>query len=190
MLLELVLAGRLDLRADGRKNEVVVIDPSPLGDPILDGALRIVRDRVPMDPVSAIGKVGVKLRDRLYEGLASRGIVRREKGKLLLVFPITSWPATDSRHEDALRRELTDVLRRKGEASPRSASVIALLSAADLLTLVVDKPELKAAKARGREIAEGNWASDSVKQAIQNAQAAIAAAVMVSTTAVVIAGAN
>ena len=56
---------------------------------------------------------------------------------------------------------------------------------ADMLRIVVDRPDLRAAKARGKEIGQGDWASDSVRKAIQETQAAVTAAVVVSTTAAV-----
>ena len=68
----------------------------------------------------------------------------------------------------------------------RSAAILSVLTAANLLKTVVDKPDLKAAKVRGKEIGEDNWAADSVRKVIQETQAAISTAVMVST--VVVAG--
>ena len=65
-----------------------------------------------------------------------------------------------------------------------------MLTAADLLTTVVEKGDLKTAKARGQQIGEGNWAGDSVRKVIQETQAALAAAVMVSTTAVIVGGSS
>jgi hypothetical protein len=55
---------------------------------------------------------------------------------------------------------------------------------------VVEKGDLKTAKARGQQIGEGNWAGDSVRKVIQETQAALAAAVMVSTTAVIVGGSS
>ena len=65
-----------------------------------------------------------------------------------------------------------------------------MLTAADMLKTVVDKPDLKLAKERGQRIGDGNWATDSVRKAIQEMQAAMSVAVMVSTTAVVVGGSS
>lgn len=190
VLMELVVARRLELLQDGKKPQVVVIDTTPLGDPILDPALQILVDKAPMEPVTAIGRIGRGLRESLYENLQQRGIVRREKTRFWGIIPITRWPAEDSSHEDELRLALNSVLLEGQDPTARVAAVIALLSAADLLKLAVDKSQLKVAQDRGQDIADGNWASDSVKKAIQNAQAAIAAAVMVSATTVVMASSS
>jgi hypothetical protein len=68
--------------------------------------------------------------------------------------------------------------------------IITVLTAADLLTTVVPRSDLKAAKARGTQIGDGNWAGESVRRVITQAQAALSAAVMVSTTAVVVGGSS
>jgi hypothetical protein len=187
VLIELVVARRVDLQGEGKKALVVVIDKTPLGDAILDPALRDLLEKGPIKPVAAIGRLGKGLRARLYDGLHDRGILRRERAKVLGLFPTTRWPAQDSHYEDDLRGQLTDALVLGQEPTGRVAAVIAVLSAADMLGAVVDKPDLKAAKARGEKIGEGNWASDGVRKAIQDTQAAMTTAVMVSTAATIVA---
>ena len=69
------------------------------------------------------------------------------------------------------------------EPSPQTGALLAVLDASDLLKHVVDRPDRKAAKARAKQIAEGNWASAGVRKAIEASQAAITAAVVASTVA-------
>jgi hypothetical protein len=190
VLMELVVAGRIGLEGQERKAQVVVIDTTPLGDPTLDPALQTLLEKAPIRPVSAIGKLGKGLRERLYNGLEDRGILRRDSGRILGIFPTTSWPAEDSRHEDELRKDISNVLVIGQEPTARVAAIIAVLTAADMLKTVVDKPDLKLAKERGQRISDGNWATDSVRKAIQEMQAAMSVAVMVSTTAVVVGGSS
>lgn len=190
VLMELVVAGRVGLDGEGRKAQVVVIDEAPMGDPTLDPALQSLVEKAPIRPVSAIGKLSKGLRERLFNGLQDRGILRRESGKTLGIFPTTRWPADDSHHENELRRAIADVLVRGQEPTARVAAIIAVLTAADMLRTVVDKPDLALAKERGKQIGDGNWATDSVRKAIQEMQAAMTVAVMVSTTAAVTAGSS
>ena len=53
---------------------MVVIDRTPLGDPMLDPALLIVSEGA-QKPVDAIGKLGKGLRESLYTALEKRGIL-------------------------------------------------------------------------------------------------------------------
>ena len=185
-LMELVIAGRVTLEGEGRTARVVVVDGTALGDPVLDVALQSLLDKGPAKPGQAIGTLAKGLRDRLNENLVERGILRRESGKILGLFPTKRWPAQDVGHEASLRGTVHSVLVTGAEPDGRTAAVISVLAAADMLRTVVDKPDLKVAKARGKQIGEGNWASDSVRKVIQEAQAAITAAVLVSTTTVVV----
>ena len=182
VLMDLVIAGRINLEGDGRRARVVVVNVEPLGDPVLDVALQSLIDKGPDKPGHAIGTLAKGLRDRLNENLAQRGILRRESGRILGLFPTTRWPAQDVGHEASLRGAIASVLVTGTEPDGRTAAVISVLTAADMLGTVVDKTDLKAAKERGKQIGEGNWASDNVRKVIQEAQAAIAAAVIVTTT--------
>lgn len=182
VLMELVMLGRVNLDGEGRKAKVVVVDAAPSGDPVLDGGLQSLIDKGPVKPSQAISVLGKGLRDRLNGTLADRGILRRESGKILGLFPTTRWPAQDQRREASIRDAVAALLLKGLEPDGRAAAIISVLTAADMLKTVVDKSDLKIAKARGKEIGDGIWATDSVRKVIQEAQAAITTAVMVSTT--------
>lgn len=186
VLIELVVAGRVNLQGEGRQAQVVVTDPAPLGDPVLDVALQSLIEKGPQKPGATISRLGKGLRDRLNDQLAARGILRREDGKVLGIFPTTRWPTQDPGYEAGVRAPVVGALLKGVEPDGKTAAIISVLTAADMLNTVVQKPDLKAAKARGKEIGDGNWATDSVRKVIQEAQGAIAAAVMVTTTATVI----
>ncbi len=182
VLMELVIVGKVNLDGDDRKARVVVVDSAPTGEQVLDVALTSLIEKGPVKPGQAIGILAKGLRDRLNENLAQRGILRRESGKILGLFPTTRWPTRDVGPEAGVRGAVVAALVTGTEPDGRTAAIISVLTAADLLRTVVDKPDLKVAKARGKEIGAGNWASDSVRKVIQEAQAAITTAVVVATT--------
>ncbi len=190
VLMELVVAGRVTLEGEGRHAKVVVTDETPLDDPVLDVAVQSLIEKTPLKPGNAINLLVKGLRERLNARLEERGLLRRESAKVLGLFPTTRWPAQDSGYEAEVRGQVVGVLRDGQEPDARAALIISVLTGADLLSTVVDRGNLKAAKAIGKEISAGNWASDGVRKVIQEAQAALAAAVMVSTTAVVIGGSS
>jgi hypothetical protein len=190
VLIELVLAGRVGLEGEGKDGRVVVLPGGSLRDPVLDAALQRLVEKSPLKPGQAISRLTKGLRESLNTSLEQGGLLRRETGKVLGLFPTTRRPAQDSGYENAIRKQLAAALLHGQDPDPRSAAIISVLTAADLLQTVVDKPDLKAAKARGKEIGEGNWASDSVRKVIQEAQAAISAAIFVSTTAVIAGGSS
>jgi hypothetical protein len=190
VLIELVVAGRVNLLSEERQAKVVVTDGTPLGDPVLDVALQSLIDKGPCKPVQAIRLLAKGLRARLNDLLVQRGILRRESGKVLGLFPTTRWPARDSGPEQDVRALVVGVLLKGQEPDGRTAAVISVLTAADMLKTVVQRPDIKAAKARGKDIGAGNWAGDSIRKVIQETQAAMTAAVMVSTTAAIAGGSS
>ena len=84
---------------------------------------------------------------------------------------------------DALVGGLRQVLLHGQPADSRTGPLVGLLLASDQLGLVVEKRERKAAKARAAVVAEGDWASEGVRRAIRDAQAAMNAALAASVAA-------
>lgn len=183
ILFDLVREGRLAV--EGRKKsrlKVVVADPSPLGDSVLDAALERVRERGRQSPRATVGRLGKHAQKSTYAQLASRGVVRPREQKVLGLFPVTRHEVADPVRRDALAQSTRAVLLHGQPADDTTGPVIGLLAAADLLKLVVERPDLKAAKARAKVITEGDWASEAVRDAVRAAQAAVTAGVMAAVT--------
>ena len=189
VLLELALAHRVDVAGESeavRKGRLVVTDASPTSDALLDEALATLgtkQGKKPKDVATALGK---GLRDRLHARLADRGLLREASGMILGIFPTRNWPANDTAHENAVRALLVHALRVGATDDLRVAALISLLhalktveKAVDPLTVRVTEKELKA---NAKHIAEGNWASEAVRTAIDEMMAAVVAAT--SSTAV------
>ena len=157
VLAELALGGRIDL-ADGR---VAVRDARQFGDAVLDGALaRITGDDKARKPTDWVSKLSADLRETLLERQVAVGILRREEGRVLWVFPRTTYPCIDDRPE----REVRERLR----TAPDGDVLRDLVIAADLATAVFDK-ELPLSD-------DPHWTVRAVRTAIDEVQAAIAIA--------------
>jgi hypothetical protein len=182
-LLELTLMGRVDLTREGeesRPGRIVVTDPSSTGDPVLDAALETLEAHRGKKPSTVLKPLAKHLRRTLYERLAANGVVRAEEGRILGVFPTHRWPALDAGHESEVRRLLTQALVQGATPDARTAALVALLHALDCEHKVVDPRahglSKRQLRARAREIAEGSWASDAVRTAIDQMRAAVVAA--------------
>src|SRR6516165_492982 len=106
-LIELTLLNKVDLSGEedqGKPGRIVVRDPSPAGDAVLDAALEIVIAHQGRKPSAVIRPLGKNLRDTLYQRLAGGGVVRAEQARILGVFPVQRWPALDVSHEAEVRR--------------------------------------------------------------------------------------
>ena len=187
LLVELALAGNVEVvTSEGwwaRAKVVATGAPLP-ADPTLRAALETVqeKERTAQDLVNRLGR---KRREPLLARLEQVGILRREEGKVMGLFPTTRWPAVDSSHEAGVRRALGDALVRGMQPDQRTAALVSLLHALDLVHRVLDTEGAPAreVKQRAKQVAEGDWAAKAVKDAVAAAQAAVTAAVIASTTA-------
>lgn len=146
-------------------------------DPILAIAWNAFSDK-PRGASAVIQAIDSKVKDPLLERLVAKGWVREERTKVLGLFPSTTFPEADSRHESELRSRIAGVLAGT-DPDPRSAVLISLLSAADGLKALFPDADRKELKARAAEISDGEWAGAAVRQAVQAVNAAVMTAVMV-----------
>lgn len=189
-LLDLALRGRVDVAGEGesvKRGRIVVRDRTPTGEPLLDEALRRCGEREGKRPDNVLQALGKGLREELLTGLAARGVLRAEQGRVLGIFPTTRWPAADSRQETQLRELVIGALINGTTPDERTAAVIALLSAVDAAHKVIDTAAFGAdkrlVKKRAKTIREGAWAAGAVVKAIEAVQAAVVGAIIASTVA-------
>jgi AcrR family transcriptional regulator len=188
-LVELTLMGKVDLSGAGdagKPGRIIVRDPSPAGDAVLDAALEILVAHQGNKPSSVIRPLSKNLRQALYERLAASGVLRAERGRSLGIFPTHTWPTQDARHEAEVRRLVTQALVHKVAPDARSAALIALLHALRCEHKIIDPRQSGLSKqqlrARAEEIARGNWASEAVRTVIVAMIAAVVAATSAAAT--------
>jgi len=124
-LLELTLLERVSL---DEAEHVVVLDPSSTGDPILDGALRVIGARQGRKPKAVVEPLGENLRTVLYARLVAEGVLRAQERKVLGVLPVHRWPAARGEHEERMRAQLTQVLVQGTTPNARGARLVAACS--------------------------------------------------------------
>ncbi|WBQ07072.1 GOLPH3/VPS74 family protein [Kribbella sp. CA-293567] len=187
VLIELTLLGKVDIAGPGeqvKEGRLKVLDTTPTGDAVLDERLAFLAGKPGSKPKDLMGKLSKKLRDQLLVRLAERGVLEADQGKVLGLFPVTRWPAKDARHEAEVRTGLENVLKLGTQPDERTASLIALLSALNVVPKVVtDAVDKKALKQRAKEIAESDWAASAVRKAVQEMQAAVTASIVVASSA-------
>jgi TRAP-type uncharacterized transport system fused permease subunit len=154
-------------------------------DPVLTEALTTIAEK-DRKASTLVDKIGKGLANRLAARLADRGILERRDGKLLGLFPRTTWPAADTSHEDDVRRTVTACLVDGAQPDERTGALIALLTAVDKAHSAVT-PDTAAKKndleQKAKEIAEGQWAAKAVKDAVDAATAAVVIGVVTTTGA-------
>ena len=183
LLLELALAEKVDVV----DKKVVVLDSAPTGDPLIDAALRqLVEDQKTRRPGHWIGKFAKGARAQVLDQLVTEGVVRREKDKVLWVFPRTRYPAAHGVEpvaETEARQRMVAAVSASGPVEPRTAALCALVAATDMDKKIFADLDRRQVKDRLKEISEGAWAAAAVKKSIEEIQAALMVAIIASTTA-------
>ena len=189
-LVELTLLNKVDLSGEGdqgKPGRIIVRDPAPAGDDVLDAALGILITRQGSKPSTVIRPLSKNLRHRLYQRLAGSGMIRAGRGRTLGIFPARTWPAQDSRHEEQVRQLVTQALVQRTAPDARTAALIALLHALKCEHKIIDPRQYRLSRrqlrARAEEVAMDNWASEALRKVISEMVAATATAAAAAATA-------
>ena len=161
MTAELLMNERIRVEEQSKRKKVVLVTTAtPLGDPLLDECLEKINSaKKPKKIQDWVGKFAntKNLKQRVAEQLCNRGILKVDQDQVLLIFSRTIYPEVDPRPEN----EIIDRMRRAifthiGDVDPRTAVLISLANATDLLRYSFDKKKLKEQKSRIEAIANGD----------------------------------
>jgi hypothetical protein len=180
LLLDLATRERITADGDGAKARLTVADAAPTGEALLDVAL--ARLDKPMRAQKAVERLARSARTPALERLVERGRVRREKARLLGLLPVTVWPAVDPGPVRQLRERVAAVLRGGERPDQQLALLISLLHAVKAEHKIVDGPR-RQLRARAAEVANGDWAGDAVRKAVQAVQTSVLVAITAATAA-------
>ncbi len=197
LLVELALrerAAQEDKKSFLTGRKILATGNGPLPDPLLQGAYDTIAEK-PRGGQSVLAKIGRGLPKTVSARLVERGMVREEKSHVLGVVPRTLHPAADTARETLVRQKIRAVLADGTTPDPRTASLIALLSAGNVLKPALKDmdPPLKWSseiKKRGKEIQEGDWGASAVSDAVKAVAASMAAVVAASAASASAAAVN
>lgn len=188
LLAELLLLGRIGIDEVKKKKKLVDLnDSTPTGDPILDECLeklRTAKRRGSLNTwVSRFAHIK-KLKQRAAQQLCRRGILRADEGKVFLIFSRKIYPELDPGPEREVAGRLREAIFTETEdIDPRTTVLVALADKAEVLKNVFGKKEIKARKKRIERIGEGSMTAVAVREVVEATQAAVMAAIAVSTAA-------
>ena len=187
MLAELALTGLIRIDEDKKARVEAVPGGQPPRDEIMAEALDRVRNskrrRRASAWVSTFGNLK-RLRHRTALRLCRRGILRTTESQILLVFTRKLYPTIDPGPERKLIARLRDAIMGDSEIDPSIGVLISLAHATGSLRIHFERKELKARKARLKEISAGEHFSGAAAHPAVAAQNAVKAAVAASQAAV------
>jgi hypothetical protein len=182
-LVELTMAGSLELSGP----RLVATGRAPVDRRL--GALAGVADgRKPKDAVARIaGFTAFRgrsrgLREAFLNGLVSIGALQVSRDRVLGVFPTTRWTPGDPAVEAAILGRIRAAVLDGSAPDERTAALISILHAVDLLPRLFADADRRAVRRRGKEISDSDWGAAAVRKAVQEVQA-VMVAVLVTTAA-------
>jgi hypothetical protein len=116
---------------------------------------------------TVILEIGLELESQVRDRLVERGMLRRERSKMLGLIPVTRTPAQNLPYEAALLERVRAVLEDEVTPDSRTAALTAVLSASG--TLSEFHPAIRRSAAvtkRARDLQRGSWTSAAVNHAI------------------------
>lgn len=180
LLAELFVRRRIEMTGTGKKRYVQLLDPTPVGERLLDESLsRIAAAKRRGTLATWVSRFAGsrQLRNRLADGLCRRGILRAEEKDVLLFFKRRTYPALDPEPEHELVQRLWDAIFTDADADARTIVLLSLANSARLLPMAFDKNALKARRERIEALVAQEELGGAVKGAIEAAQVAMMVAV-------------
>ena len=143
ILMQLSLDGRID--TDPQK--LMVTSHQPSGDPVLDEALTLISthpgQRDSRHWIVELGRKSDHFRGMTLERLVAKGVLRKEEGRFLWVFPDRRYPKAAEGELDVMevRARLRAVILSSEIPEPHDALMIGLARSAGIIPLILSAAE-------------------------------------------------
>ena len=177
VLLDLAFANRID--TDER--QLLVIDSTPTGNPMLDRVLeRIAGSSGTRDTRAWIEKITgedtEEIRSQALASLVKRGVLEARDEKFLWVFRSRRYPVIDGRVEREAKLRVTGVLLSDDIPDPRDVAMICLVDASGILPDIFSEREIERATPRIEQLRK----MDLIGQEVGGAVAEIERSIMMA----------
>ncbi|GAA5100383.1 hypothetical protein GCM10025760_37640 [Microbacterium yannicii] len=172
VLAELAEHGDVEVGGTGMGGAVVRARETPPADDVLRAAWNYIAEK-PRNVQTVLAAVGPPLRQPVLDRLIARGDLRRESRKMLGFLPSTVLQQVSERRNE-LVAEARAVLVDGAEPDPRTAALVALISASGSLpTLHREIPWTTPVIARAKHFERGEWGAEAAAAAITRTTTAV-----------------
>ena len=176
VLMELAMKDRIDTDLE----KLVVINPKPTGDDLLDPTLKhIVESEEDHDArywVEFSAREADNIRRTALDRLITKGILRREDDRFLWVFRSRRYPMIDGKAEREAKLRIVGILFSDEVPDPRDVVMISLVDACGLFKHILSEREHKRARPRIRQVRKMDLIGQAVTNAVREIEASLALA--------------
>lgn len=176
ILFDLHFAKRIDFLED----KVILIDKTPIGDEILDVALKLIEEdekhREMQYWVEKLYQKVDKIKKRIINKLVDANILKYEKDKILWIFPVEKYPINNPIPEINLRLEIRGIVLDAQKPGPEDNALISLIYSCNLVEEIFTKDEIRQAEQIIKEMVDSESVGQVIRDSIRNMMLAVTAA--------------
>lgn len=177
VLMDLALENRIDTDL----KQLMLVDPNPLGDSLLDPTLAdIAAATETHDARFWVERTALRSADAIREAaldrLVERGILHRQEDRFLWVFRSRRYPAIDDTVEREVKLRIMEILFSDQIPTPRDVVIIGLAHACNLFEQILSAREVEHIAPRIDEVRRLDLISQAMAQAISDIEVSLALA--------------
>lgn len=174
VLMDLALEYRIDTDLDN----LILIDPTPTGDELLDPTLAEIAKEGGHDARFWVERTAVKseaMREDVLKRLVDKGILERQDDRFLWVFKSRRYPAIDGEAQREVKLRIMGVLFSDEIPDPRDIVIICLADACGIFKSIFSSNELEAVAPRIEQVRRLDLIGQAMTQAIQDIELTLVA---------------
>ncbi len=174
ILMDLALENRIDTDLDN----LILIDPTPTGDELLDTTLAEIEQEGGHDARFWVERTAVRsdaVRETVLERLIDRGILERQDDRFLWVFKSRRYPAIDGEAQREVKLRIMGVLFSDEIPDPRDIVIICLADACGIFKSIFTSNELETVAPRIEQVRRLDLIGQAMTQAIQDIEMTLVA---------------
>jgi hypothetical protein len=172
VLMDLALRDRIDCDPE----QLMVVDASPTGDPVLDPVLhhlsQVREVRSTRDWLRELSEMK-EIRQRALDRLVERGVLRCQDQRFFWVLGKRRYPSVDSTEEREVKRRILDVVYSDEIPDPRDAVLICVVHACGLFPSILEMREVNAAWDRIERVAGLDLMASQILSSLRRLESAV-----------------
>ena len=167
VLMDLALENRIDTDTEN----LVLVDPTPVGDSLLDSTLAEIAAGEQRDArywVEETAKKADEIREESLNRLVAAGVLEPQEDRFLWVFRSRRYPVVDGTAEREVKLRVMGVLFSDEIPDPRDVVIIALADACGIFRELLSKRELEQATPRIEQVRKLDLIGQAMARTIQD----------------------
>ena len=173
ILMDLAMENRIDTDLEN----LILIDSTPVGDPIIDPVLADIAAGGSHDTrhwVEHVSRHGPGIREQTLERLVEKGILEHQDDRFLWVFRSRRYPSVDGVAEREVKLRIMSVLFSDEIPDPRDQMIICLADACGVFPRLLSRQEHARAVDRIAQVSRLDLIGQAMSQAIHDIQVSVA----------------